>query len=219
MDEMSVVMYASCAPLEKPTERRVGAGPDADGLVLRSRRDIRLGKNSGRPRDITDPVGVARQRAHASIRAGLSVPLPDLDGAIAPTGDKPPQRARRLLGAGDSAGSNAGGPADGIDAQAVRRKDLVAPGAVAELENRDVAVRGGARENAARVVRCPGNEVHGRRVQLRHVHPLPLAGLLAPDEDLAVVAGRREDVAVLGVRLVDGSSAGCLRVRFAWVFD
>lgn len=31
-------------------------GPDADGLVLRGRGDVRFGQNAGRPGHITDPV-------------------------------------------------------------------------------------------------------------------------------------------------------------------
>jgi hypothetical protein len=50
-------------------------------------------------------------------------------------------------------------------------------------------------------VRRPGDEVDGRGVQGYFVDLRPLVAGLAPDEDLAVVRGGSEDVAVLGVGL------------------
>ena len=73
------------------------------------------------------------------------------------------------------------------------------PGVVLELEDGDVSVGGGAREEAACFVGGPGDEVDRRRVQGDVVDFLPCGVLLAPDEDFAVVGGGREDVAVFGV--------------------
>lgn len=183
------------------TERRVRAGPDLDGLVLRCGGDVRLGQHCRRPSDVAHPVGVTGQLAGAGVGASLGVPLPHLDQAVAAAGDEAAQRGigGLLLGAGDGSGGDAGGPRDGVDAQAVGGQDLVRPGAIAELEDGHVAVAAGAREHAACVMGRPGHEVDAGRVQLRDVHALPLPILFTPDEDLAVVAGRREDVAVLGV--------------------
>lgn len=49
----------------------------------------------------------------------------------------------------------------------------------------------------------PGDDIDRRLMQGEVVDALPLAvrgALLLPDEDLAIVSGRREDVAVLGMR-------------------
>ena len=74
---------------------------------------------------------------------------------------------------------------------------------VLELEDGDVAVGGGAGEQAAGLVRGPGDDVDRGLVQGEVVDALPLGGLLGalflPDEDLAVVARGGEDVAVLGM--------------------
>lgn len=132
------------------------------------------------------------QRARAGVGARLRAPLPHFDQAVAAARDEAAQRASgsRGRGAGDGAGRDARGPGHGVDAQAVGGQDLVRPRAVAELEDGDVAVAAGAREHAARVVGGPGDQVDRGRVQLRDVHARPLVVLLAPDEDLAVVAGR-----------------------------
>lgn len=45
----------------------------------------------------------------------------------------------------------------------------------------------------------PGHKVDGCRVQGDFVDFLPGGGLLAPDEDFAVVGRGREDVAIFGV--------------------
>jgi hypothetical protein len=46
---------------------------------------------------------------------------------------------------------------------------------------------------------CPCNEVDRGSVESDLIYLLPAVGLFAPDEDLAVVRGRSEDIAVLGV--------------------
>jgi hypothetical protein len=49
-------------------------------------------------------------------------------------------------------------------------------------------------------MRCPGDVVDRCSVERNVVDLLPGTALFAPDEDLAVVGGRCENVAVLGVR-------------------
>lgn len=73
------------------------------------------------------------------------------------------------------------------------------PIVVLELEDRDIAIGGGACQQAAGFMWGPGNEVYRCGVEGDVVDLLPRAVLLAPDEDLAVVGGRSEDVAVLGM--------------------
>lgn len=73
----------------------------------------------------------------------------------------------------------------------MRGKGGVVDGVVFELEDADVAVGRGAREEAARLVGGPGDNVY-RRLVGEIVDALPLGALLGallfPDEDLAVVA-------------------------------
>lgn len=77
----------------------------------------------------------------------------------------------------------------------------VAPVALVELKDGDIAVRGGAGEEAAAFVRGPGDDVDGGVVVGEIGDFGPEAGLFAPDEDFAVVGGGGEDVAVFGVGL------------------
>lgn len=86
----------------------------------------------------------------------------------------------------------------------MRLEDGVLPAVVAKLEDGDVAIGGGAGEEAASLVRGPADNVDRGLVEREIKDALPGAGLLAPDEDLAVVAGRGEDVAVFGVGPGDG---------------
>ena len=66
------------------------------------------------------------------------------------------------------------------------------------------------------LVRRPGDHVDRRLVQREVVDALPLAvlaGLFFPDEHLAVVARRGDDVAVLGVRPGDAPNRSLVTVR------
>jgi hypothetical protein len=84
-------------------------------------------------------------------------------------------------------------------------------GVLLELEHADVAVAAGAGEQAAGLVGRPRDGVDAGLVQGEVVDARPGArgrggagllgggGALAPDDDLAVVARRGEDVAVFGV--------------------
>lgn len=90
-------------------------------------------------------------------------------------------------------------PGHGVDAEAVGGESTVVEVVVLELEDRDVAVRGRAGQQAARLVGRPRDDVDRGLVQRKVEDLLPRALLLAPDEDLAVVAGRGENVAVFGV--------------------
>ena len=79
-------------------------------------------------------------------------------------------------------------------------EDLMCPVVVLEFEDRDVAVGRCASEQAACLVGRPCDEVDRGGVEGDLIYLLPAVGLLAPDEDLAVVRGGSENVAVLGVR-------------------
>ena len=98
-------------------------------------------------------------------------------------------RARAGVGGYDAAGGRGGGPAHAVDTQPVGVEDGVLPAVVAELEDRDVAVGGGAGQEAACFVGGPRHDVDRGLVQGEVEDALPGAGLLAPDEDFAVVAG------------------------------
>lgn len=74
---------------------------------------------------------------------------------------------------------------------------------VLELEDTDVAVRRGTGEEAAGLVRGPSDDVDRGLVEGEVVDSLPLVvlgALFFPDEDLAIVPCRRQDVAVFGMR-------------------
>ena len=90
----------------------------------------------------------------------------------------PPDQASR----GDG-----GGPAYSVDALAVRRKDFRAPVSFAELEDGDLAVGRGTGQQAAQLMRRPGNEVDGCGVECEGGDAGPLRGGFAPDEDPGVV--------------------------------
>jgi hypothetical protein len=79
----------------------------------------------------------------------------------------------------------------------------VCPRIVLEFEYRDIAVGGSAGEEAADLMGRPGDDVDGSGMQGDFVDLLPGRRLFAPDDDLAVVRGGCEDVAVLGVRPCD----------------
>lgn len=70
---------------------------------------------------------------------------------------------------------------------------------VLELEDGDVAIRGCAGQQAAGLVGRPRDNIDRSFVQRKIENLLPRALLLAPDEDLAVVAGGGKNVAVFGV--------------------
>jgi hypothetical protein len=131
----------------------------------------------------------------------LGAEVPQLDLAVAAACDKAPRRTGLVAArADDLAGRDSRGPRDAVHAAAAGLEDLVRPGVVLELEHRHVAVGGGAGEQAAGLVGRPGDDVDRGRVQGDFVDLLPGGRLLAPDDDLAVVRRRGEDVAVLGMR-------------------
>ena len=83
------------------------------------------------------------------------------------------------------------------------------PVVVLELENRDVAIRGSAGEEATDFVGRPSDEVYTGVVESNFVDLLPLVRGFFPDEDLAVVGGGCEYVAVLGVSLFKEGQYTC----------
>lgn len=173
------------------------ARPDAHRPVLRRGRDVALLQHGRAPGHVAHPVGVAGEGlALLLVALGGRVVSPDLEDVVAAAGDEAAlaDGARLLLLLGrrrrrgdDAAGGGGRGPRDRVDAEAVRRERHVRHVVVLELEHADVAVGRGARQQAARLVRGPGHRVHRRLVQREVEDPLPLRGLLAPDEHLAVV--------------------------------
>ena len=118
----------------------------------------------------------------------LCAELPELDLAVAAASNESSCSASLVsTGADNLAGSDSRRPRDAVDARAASLEDLVCPVGVLELEDRDVAVRGSACEEAAGLVRRPGDVVDGCGVERDVVDLLPGAALLAPDDDLAVV--------------------------------
>lgn len=131
----------------------------------------------------------------------LPAELPKLDLAIATAGDESSCSASLVSASTDNlARRNGWCPRNAVHAGAAGLEDLVCPRIVLELQNRNISVRGSAREEAAGLVRRPGDVVDGGGVERDIVDLLPGARLFAPNEDLAIVRGRGEDVAILGVR-------------------
>lgn len=212
-------------PLGGAGARRSVRRPDADRLVLRRRGNVRLLENSRRPGDVAHPVRVARQRlALLLVALGRGVKRPNLEHVVAAARDEAAvaRGAGARVAADDAAGRRGGGPRHRVDAQAVRGERRVVNGVVLELEHADVTVRRRARQQAASFVGRPGDNVDRSLVQGEVVDALPLVVLCAlflPDEDFAVVAGRGEDVAVLGVcpgDAPDGAFVAVARVVSMW---
>ena len=91
----------------------------------------------------------------------LRVEFPDLDLVVATACDKAAdERAVAAVLTGKRSCETGGGPGDGVDAEAVGVEDGAAPVVVAEFEDADVAVGGGAREEAAERRRGPGDHVY-----------------------------------------------------------
>ena len=146
---------------------------------------------------------MARQRlALGLVAVRRGVENPQLQEVVAAARDEAPvaRRARAGVAGDDAAGRCGGGPRHRVDAEPVGGEDAVLVAVVLELEDGDVAVGRGAREQAARLVRRPGDGVHRGLVQRKVEQLLPRALLLAPDQNLAVVARRCQDVAVFRVR-------------------
>lgn len=100
--------------------------------------------------------------------------LPNLNLTVTPARDKPPHRRhRRPARARQRARCNGRRPAHGVNADAVRREDLVAPCVILELKDGYVAVAGGAGEQAARIMRGPRDQVYACGVEGEFVDFLP----------------------------------------------
>ena len=97
----------------------------------------------------------------------------------------------------------------------MRLEDLVAPIPFLKFQHADFAIAGCAGEQAPGFVVGPADNVHGGGVQGEVSDAGPLALGFAPDEDFAVVGGGGEDVAVLGVGLLEGKRKGVSVLGFA----
>jgi hypothetical protein len=144
---------------------------------------------------------VARQNLCVLPASCLCAELPKLDLAVAATGDESACGAGLVSTCTDNlARCNSRCPRNTVYARAASLEDLVRPVIVLELENRNVAVRGSASEEAAGLVGSPSDVVDRSGVERNIVDLLPGAALFAPNEDLAVVGGRCENVAIFGMR-------------------
>jgi hypothetical protein len=167
---------------------------------LRGGCNVRLGENGRRPCNVAHPVCVSWQNLGILPAPSLLAELPQLDLAVAAASDKPPRSTGLVPArANDLSRRYSRCPRYTVHAAATCLEDLVCPVVVLELEYRDVAVGGGAGEEATGFVRCPGDKVDRRGVQGDVVDFLPGRGLFPPDKDLAVVRAGCEDVAVLWV--------------------
>ena len=94
------------------------------------------------------------------------LPVPNLDHAITTPSHKPPLPAALATIFGvESSSPPRWCPAHAIDAHAVRiLKHHVSPAAIAELQNRDGAVRGSGCEYATDFMWSPRDQVYGRRM-------------------------------------------------------
>jgi hypothetical protein len=146
---------------------------------------------------------------------GLSTEVPQLDLAITPACDKPP-RSTGLVSAraNNLSWRNSRSPRHAVDAATAGLEDLLCPRVVLELEHRDVAVGGGACEQAARLVGRPGDKVDRGGVEGDFVDLLPGGRLLAPNDDFAVVGRGCEDVAVFWMRPGDAPNCAFVSVEF-----
>ena len=93
------------------------------------------------------------------------VPTPDLDRVVGSACDKSPYASYAAAGTDETAWRRARGPRDGVHAAAVRVEDLMRGVVVFEFEDADVAVGGGAGEQAAGFVGRPGDDVYGGSVE------------------------------------------------------
>lgn len=141
-------------------------------------------------------------------REGYVHPIPDLDQTITAPRHESPLRPRLGLTTDQTPRHHRRRPTHRVDAHAVRGELDMAPIALVEFEDGDLAVAGGAGEEAAAFMRGPGDDVDGGVVQGEIGDFGPLAGLGAPDEDFAVVGGGGEDVAVFGVGLWNAFGRG-----------
>jgi hypothetical protein len=77
-------------------------------------------------------------------------------------------------------------------------ENLMCPAVVPKFEHADLAIRGCASKKTSALVRSPGNDVDGRRMEgnIEDLRPGTTAGgrstgwLLAPDQNLPVIRGR-----------------------------
>ncbi|CAH0372605.1 unnamed protein product, partial [Pelagomonas calceolata] len=194
----------------RPGPVQIVARPDEDRLVVRARDQARLRLAVERREcHVPHPAGVRL----AAVRDGLQVPrvrvrvlaAPDLDERVAPAGRE--ARDERALGRRGPRRFD-GAPAAGREAEGGGQEGRRGPLAARRVvrEDRRPAVAGGASQlEHPGPLRRPAHGVHRRPLAARpRVHGRPAArGVLLVDEDLAVVAAARHDLAVPGVRPAD----------------
>lgn len=136
--------------------------------------------------------------------------IPNLDQVVTSTSHKAALLTGSRVGADQATSEGSGGPADRVDTHSVSVEGLVSPVVVAELENADMAIGGSTGKKASALMRSPRDHVHGGSVQgeIEDLGPSATTGwggrilrLFTPDENLAIVRGRGQDGAKLGVSL------------------
>ena len=156
---------------------------------------------------------MADERVDTRIGARLRAVVPDLDGAVAATGDEAAAGGgcSTIRGAGDRGRRRRRRPRHGIGAQRVRRHLRRPPLVVAQLQHRHAPVGRRAGQHAAGLGRGPRDDVDGGGVGGVVVGLRPAgtstyraasdaARALAPHDDAAVEAAARQQRAELRVR-------------------
>ena len=215
----SVELDLLAAPLSRPA--RIG-GPDSDSLILRRRSDIALLQHAWAPRYVSDPVTVALQWCPLLLVAlARWVVCPDLDQVIGSTSYKTALDIWAWNCGDQRSWRSSWCPGHRVDAHTVCREDLLVHSVIRELEHGDGAIGGGASEQAASFVWCPGEGVDRGGVKRKVVDTLPARGRsLFVDVNVAGVGGGGEDGAVLWVGPGEGPD-GAFVARgelLAWQF-
>lgn len=122
-------------------------------------------------------------------KKGDILPIPNFDLAVTSPCDKPPLAAQIRLTTDQTATRHCRRPAHSIDTCPMRLKDLTRPIAFLKFQYADFTIAGGAREQTSRFVGRPADYIDRRCVKSEISHFRPLRGLLAPNEDFAIVGG------------------------------
>lgn len=134
-----------------------------------------------------------------NIGARIRLPPPNLDQIVRPTGDKPPIR-NLCSGRHHTRMSRRRRPAHRIHTRSMSHKrNLIPRPIILNLINAHSAIGASAGEQAPKLMGRPLDRVDGRSVVREFSEPVPGASSLLPDNHLAVVARRGENVAEFGV--------------------